>query len=338
LNLLNKKHLKIPKLFNYFFKNDLINNYRIKIDTGFACNANCFFCYYKNFLKDPFMDKSKVFFQIKTAKNLNFKKVEFSGGESSYHPEWFNFLDFAKNLDLKISTLSNGFMFSNYNFLKKSKERGLEEILFSLHSFKDNHDKHLGIKGAFNKIIKAIKNSLDLNLITRINITITPSNQKYLTDLFEFLDKENIFEHIMQYNFLPINEWRNAENIGKKSQDKIDLKNLYSIFDKIINLKKDNILNIRYYPYCLIDKKYHEFLKNYLDHYIDKFDWHPFFIYYDDYKDLNKIKNFKKKSIFYYTNHLKYQRDSQYYYEKHCDFCEFKNICDGYKKGFKGKE
>jgi len=338
MNILNKKNFSVQKYFNYFIKNNLINNYRTKIDTGFACNAKCFFCYYKNHLNDPFIDKSKIFFQIKTAKNLNFKKIEFSGGESSYHPDWFKFLEFGKNLNLKISTLSNGFMFSDYQFLKKSKEKGLEEILFSLHSYKDNHDKHLGVKGAFNKIIKGIKNSLDLNLQTRVNITITLLNQNYLIDLFEFLDKENIFKYIKQYNFLPINEWGDAEKVGEKSQDGINIKSLYSIFDNILDLKKDENLNIRYYPYCLIDKKYHPYIKNYIHHYIDNYDWHPFFMHQNDYKNFDKIKNFKKNSLQYYIEHLNCQRASQYFYSENCENCEFKNICDGFKKGFKGNK
>jgi MoaA/NifB/PqqE/SkfB family radical SAM enzyme len=197
-NLLHKKFKNEIQLFKYFFKNNLINNYRVKIDTGFACNANCFFCYYKTHLKDPFLDSKEIFNQIKVAKSLGFKKMEFSGGESSYHPDWFNFLDFVKENDLEASTLSNGFMFSDYNFIKKSKEKGLSEILFSLHSFKENHDKHLRVKGAFDKIIRAIKNSIKLNITIRINITITPLNQNYLKDLFEYLDKENILQNIHQ--------------------------------------------------------------------------------------------------------------------------------------------
>jgi len=326
------------KFFKKAFKENLINNYRIKIDTGFACNANCFFCYYKKYLKDPFMKKEKIFFQIKTAKKLGFQKVEFSGGESSYHPDWFNFLDFARSLNLQTSTLSNGFMFSDYNFLKKSKEKGLEEILFSLHSYKDNHDKHLGVKGAFIKIINAIKNTLELNIITRINITVTPLNQEYLIDLLEFLDKENIFKNIRQFNFLPINEWTCAKSIGEKSQNKLNLKLLYPIFDKILTIKKDEILNIRYYPYCLIENKYHKYLKNYIHHYIDKFDWHPFFIYYKDFQNKEKIKNFKQKNLNYYLSKLNQQRNSQFFYDRKCLNCKFKSFCDGFKKGYTIKD
>jgi len=321
---------KESEIFKYFFKYDLINNYRIKIDTGFTCNAKCFFCYYKNHLNDPFMDKNKILFQIGTAKKLNFKKMEFSGGESSFHPDWFNFLNYAKNLNLEISTLSNGFKFSDINFLKKSKNYGLNEILFSLHSFKKNHDKHLGINGAFDKIIKAILNSLELNTRVRINITITHSNQNYLLDLFEYLEQQNILPNIYQFNFLPINEWGDAKIVGQKNQNKLNLNLLYPIFDKIINSKK--LLNIRYYPYCFIDKKYHEYLKNHIHHFIDIYDWHPFFIYYANFLDKEKIKAFKFKKLSKYLNFLYQQRQTQYFYEDKCKNCLYKNICDGFKR------
>ena len=322
------------EFFKNAFQNNLINNYRIKIDTGFTCNANCFFCYYRNHLKDPFMKIEKILYQIKIAKSLGFQKMEFSGGESSYHPDWFKILDKVKSLDLQSSTLSNGFMFSDYSFLKKSKEKGLGEILFSLHSYKDNHDKHLGVKGAFNKISKAIKNSLDLDIITRINITITSLNQDYLNDLFEYLDKEDIFKYIRQFNFLPINEWSDAKNVGIKSQNKIKIEKLYNSFDKILDLKKEEVLNIRYYSPCLIDQKYHKNIKNYIHHYTDKFDWHPFFIYYSDFFNKEKIKAFKNKNLKFYLEMLNGQRESQSFYSEVCNSCSHKNLCDGFKKGF----
>ena len=330
MNLLDFSLNNERDYFKYFFKNNLINNYRVKIDTGFSCNAKCFFCYYKTHLNDPFMNKSKIFYQIKTAKSLGFKKVEFSGGESSYHPNWFDFLNYAKSLNLESSTLSNGFLFSNIDFLKKSKNAGLNEILFSLHSFKDNHDKHLGIRGAFDKIIKAILNALELNIRVRINIIITSLNQNYLNNLFEFLDKKDIFQNIHQYNFLPINEWSDAKIIGQKMQSKLNLGLIYPIFDKIID--SNILLNIRYYPYCLIKLKYHKYIKNYIHHYIDKYDWHPFFIYYKDFLNKEKITAFKTKNLSTYLKFLKNQRKSQFIYKKDCENCSYKIICDGFKK------
>ena len=323
------------QFFKNAFKNNLINNYRVKIDTGFTCNANCFFCYYRSHLKEPFMKKEKIFSQIKIAKSLGFQKMEYSGGESSYHPDWFDILDYTKSLNLKSSTLSNGFIFSDFNFLKKSKEKGLEEILFSMHSYKDNHDKHLGVKGAFEKIIQAIKNSIELNLITRINITITPLNQNYLNDLFDYLQKENIFQNINQFNFLPINEWSDAKQVGLKSQSQLNLELIYPIFDKILSQNKKDILNIRYYPYCKIDQKYHPFIKNYIHHYIDKYDWHPFFIYNNDFYNQEKLKNFKLKNIKFYLERLKNQRKSQFEYKDFCTDCKYKTLCDGFKNEIK---
>ena len=313
----------------YFYKNiDKLNNYRIKIDTGFACNANCWFCYYKSHLKDPFMDLKLIQNQIKKAKFMNFKKIEFSGGESSYHPDWFKMIEFGSKLDLKISTISNGFMFSDFDFIKKSKDLGLEEILFSVHGFEDIHDKMLGVKGAWNKITKALENGSKLDLILRINITVTPTNQNTIYKQVKFLlDNFNIH----QFNFILFNNFSDAKKIKVNYKD-MDFETLYKSLDLIetkINHKR--AFNLRYFPFCQIDEKYHFAMYNYLQHWFDEYDWCPMFFYEKDF-NIKNISNFKKQNINYFIKKLINNRNILYFYDKKCIQCQYKGICDGWKK------
>ena len=334
--------LIIKKEFKNILKIKKLNKERIKIDTGFACNAKCYFCYYKSHLNDPYLSIKEIKNQIIYSKLMGFKQVEFSGGESTFHPEWFNMLKFAKRLKLKSSLVSNGLLLSNKDFFIKSKENGLNEVLFSVHGFMDNHDKMVGVSGAFKKIIEALKNAKELNIITRINITVNYMNLKFIPLIIDLLINSEDF-NISQFNFIEINNSHEAFRTAGKQHDKIyeSFKNLELTFDKILDygLKKDlkEILNIRYLPYCKINKKYHPYIKNYIHHWFDNFDWCPMFVHRTDFND-KKINLWKKNNIDYFCNQLKNTRYYWYYKKDHCLTCEYNGVCDGYKKTFKSKK
>jgi len=319
-------------LFKYF-KNYLnkLNDYRIKIDTGFACNANCYFCYYKSHLNDPFLNFEEIKRQINLAKIMKFKQVEFSGGESSIHPDWFKWLDYATSLNLISSTVSNGLKFSNWDFIKKSKEKGLNEILFSVHGYKENHDKMVGVQGAFDKILKAIEYANKLNILVRINITINLLN---IDSIFENINNLLNNYNIRQINFIEINNSHEAFKTATKQHKTIyeRLPELYKTFDLIISkIPYEDCLNIRYVPFCKIDSKYHKYNKNYIHHWFDKWDWNPLFIHRPDFTN-EKMNYWKNKRIEKFVDQLICTRNFWYIKNKDCQECQYKEVCDGYKK------
>ena len=190
-------------------------NERARINTGFLCNYGCEFCYYKDKL-----DQRDSFEQIKEriddVMRYGINQVDLSGGESSIEPNWFNILDYCNSKNLYISTLSHGGKFCDYEFLKKSKEHGLKEILFSLHgSSEEVHDSITKRKGSFNKIITAIKNAKSLNILVRINCTISEKNYLHLDEYITLLKQ---FNNIFELNFLPLNYWSDAKKIKKMTK------------------------------------------------------------------------------------------------------------------------
>jgi len=310
-----------------------INDFKCKIDTGFRCNAKCYFCYNIKSVNDEPMDLSRIKFQILKAKEMKFKKVEFSGGESSYHPDFIKMIEFASSLGLQSSTLSNGLKFKDIGFLKECREAGLNEILFSVHGFKKYHDLSTGVQGSFDLIIESIKNSLELNIKTRINTTVTKNNIYSINELTSFLLSLSADQNcIEQFNFLPINSWSDADKVGSSQQFfiKNNLHIIYQSFDNVLNNNRE--LNIRYLPYCWINQKYHKYIKNHIHHFYDKDDWFPYFMEEDSYHNKKRIKAFKTKNEKFMKDHLEYRRNESYYYEEECNECLFKQECDGFKK------
>jgi MoaA/NifB/PqqE/SkfB family radical SAM enzyme len=287
-------------------------NNRAKLDTGTGCNYNCYFCYYQGEL-DKFDDYETIITRALVLKELGIEEVDLSGGESSIHKDWFKILDFCNKKFSNISCLSNGSKFSNMEFLKKSKEKGLTEILFSLHGYDEKSpDTIVGVKAAWKSMLQSIENAVELQMKVRINCTVTRSNVHHLDEYTEVINKIKP----LQLNFLPLNYWDSAKNL-KKEDYGILTSGIKKSIDK---LDPDIEINVRYVPFCFMDG-YHKYVKGIAQHIYDLKDWNiPAY----DYEPLDKVFEIAKKKRLY-----------SYYKPKKCHKCIFFNECDGIEHKYK---
>lgn len=298
--------------------NTKINN-RAKLDTGTQCNYKCSFCYYIDHL-DKVTEFEVIKKRIDYLYECGITEVDLSGGESSIHKDWFKILDYCTEKNLRISTLSNGYKFADLEFLKKSKEHGLKEILFSLHGYdEESHNKLVNHSKGFNNIIKAIQNANDIGIIIRINCTVQNDNFENLHKFIHLISKFNILE----VNFLTLNYWSDAAGIKT-----IDYNIIVPKIKEAIDLLTDKVkyINVRYTPYCFM-KGYEKYVCNYYQHIYDIYDWN---IALYDYKiDPKEYKMNKHKHLF---EKAKYNRNKTYYKKDECLDCKYLYICDGLEK------
>jgi radical SAM protein with 4Fe4S-binding SPASM domain len=298
-------------------------NERAKLDTGTHCNYRCEFCYYKTQLNDVTefdVIKKRVDYLVA----CGIKEVDLSGGESSIHKQWFDILDYCKSKNLKISTLSNGYKFANKDFLKKSKEHGLEEILFSVHGYdKDSHNTLVGHRKGFENIVQAIENAHELGILVRINCTVTHSNYFNLpTKFVKLVKKLNPFE----INFLTLNYWNDA-----KTQQTIDYSKVMPFVKETIDILKDDVevINVRYTPYCFM-KGYEKYVCNYYQHIYDIYDWN--IAVYNGDIDPEVYRKDPYKAMY---DSAAFKRNNTYYKKHECLDCKYYYICDGVEKQIK---
>lgn len=296
---------------------------RAKLDTGTHCNYRCEFCYYKTQLNDV-TDLDTIKARIDYLYNCGIKEVDLSGGESSIHKHWFDILDYCKGKGLRISTLSNGYKFANREFIERSKQHGLEEILFSVHGYdKDSHNTLVGHRKGFENIIQAIKHAHDIGIIVRINCTVTHKNYKNLpTDFVELMKELNPLE----INFLTLNYWDDAG-----VQETINYKEVTPYIHRTIDLLKEQVklINVRYTPYCFM-KGYEEYVCDYYQHIYDVYDWN--IAVYDGKIDPGEYKKDRHKALY---DAAERKRNWTYYKKQECLQCKHYYICDGVEKQIK---
>jgi len=296
-------------------------NTRAKLDTGTFCNYACNFCYYYDKLHEiTSLDVIKE--RIDYIAECGMTEVDLSGGESSVHKEWFKILDYCTEKGLRISCLSNGFKFADIEFLKKSREHGLREILFSLHGYDEvSHDKIVGRKNAFKRMIKAIQNCHELGIIVRFNCTVTKDNFKQLDN--EYVDLVNSLQP-QQINFLTLNHWDDANKIETFSYNE----STPAIKSSIDKLNVPEIV-VRYTPYCFM-QGYEHYVCNTYHHIHDVKDWN--IAIYNHTLDPDLYKKDPRSELYKKANE---NRNMFYTKQKECLKCKYYYICDGYEKVIK---
>ena len=78
--------------------------------------------------------RSKIRQQMFFGKEYGIKDWDISGGEPSILSYWFDILRDLKLMEFRnIACITNGYKFADNDFLLKSVDHGLNELLFSLH-------------------------------------------------------------------------------------------------------------------------------------------------------------------------------------------------------------
>ncbi len=300
---------------------------RARLDTGPLCNYQCEFCYYRDKL-DQKTDWEVVKQRIDYLHGYGITEVDLSGGESSMSPDWFKILDYCNERFSSISCLSHGGTFANMNHLRKSKEHGLKEILFSLHGpTKETHEAITNRPGSFDKILQAIKNAQELGMIVRTNCTVYYRNYHQLEN--EYADLINSINPT-EANFITLNYWCEGNEL---EFEKVDYKDIADAVKKCINKLNNGIdINIRYAPYCYFEG-YEKYIAGTFQHIYDVRDWNREMYNYDI--DVSRTYTHEEKVQMAYKA-CGQHREFFYHKDLSCVTCKHFYVCDGVEKELTG--
>lgn len=169
---------------------------KVELLLGWICNQNCIFCSVGHKLTQSRKVKSfqEVKKDIDRAKKIKAKVISFSGGEPTIIPYLLDAIKYAKNLNCfeEIELQTNGRMLSYENFAKDILDSGVNRFLFSIHG--DNaklHDSLVMVKGAFEQVVKGIKNIQKFSdgneIDLRTSTVIVKQNYRFLLRIVNFL-------------------------------------------------------------------------------------------------------------------------------------------------------
>ncbi|HTZ11839.1 MAG TPA: radical SAM protein [Candidatus Margulisiibacteriota bacterium] len=245
---------------------------RVKVVTGFRCNADCMFCYYKNRLKEPNLDPSLIKKDLDFAFRQGIREVDFSGGEPTIHPHLGELIGYAKKKGFeKVCIITNGIALANKDYYKSLVEAGLDETLFSVQGHdKDSHDHFVNVDDAFRRMMAALENAYRLGQEIRTNTVVHKKNHADLLKLCKII----VPFKPLQVNFIVVNDWECA---------RVLLKDVVAPYSEVASSLKgacdflksylENI-NVRYIPFCMM-KGYEKYLCDVTQLKYDPYEWVP---------------------------------------------------------------
>ncbi|MCX7641647.1 MAG: radical SAM protein [Elusimicrobiales bacterium] len=177
-----------------------------EITLHYNCNAKCIFCYTENALSKINIDIEKAIIHLKKSYDNGSTLCQIIGGEPTIYTELNKIIISAKKIGYPIiQIVTNGIKLADYKFLKNLKYCGLNSITFSVHShISKKHDKIVGVKNAFSKIIKAIENAIKLDIHITIGTAVTYINHKDIPHIVSFFHQKYHIEsfHIIALHLL----------------------------------------------------------------------------------------------------------------------------------------
>lgn len=155
-----------------------------------ACNSRCLFCLDSDTPRNVYLPKEEVEGELRRGiEELGADKVILSGGEATLHPNFADFVRYAKSIGYdRVQTVTNGYRFAEREFYVEARDAGLGEITFSLHGHTaELHDELTGRAGAFHRLMKGMVRALrdPKGPIVNVDVVICKKNVAVLDKIVE---------------------------------------------------------------------------------------------------------------------------------------------------------
>ncbi len=224
---------------------------RIDVKITFNCNNLCDFCAQgSKRSKIKMKDFSEIEKILRDASKKKVEGVVFTGGEPTLHPKIIEIVAAAKKMGFsRIQLQTNGRSFAYYEFCRKLKEAGANEMGPSLHgSSPEIHEKLTKAPGSFSQTVKGILNCKKLGMYVLTNSVITSVNYKDLPALAKLLTHLKVDQYQFAFVHIIGTAWENKQWIVPKKKDIMP----YVKKGLDIGIKKGIPCFTEAIPYCLM--------------------------------------------------------------------------------------
>lgn len=258
-------------LINLDFRDDVEFNKedkfttRVRLFTGYKCNYDCSFCFYKGQTPQPFHQGIRR--QASIAKINCIDSFDLSGGEPTIIPDWFDTLIYLRDSGfVNIAAITNGSTFENVKFLNRSIDCGMTEALFSYHGpSAEVHDFMTKEPGSYKRLYNSISNVVDTGITLRIITVVTKDNYKYLP----MIAKDMLDIQPDCFNFLPfrLENQATSDNMLQYSDSVKYIKEAIDILSSI-----NTFISVRYIPFCVMTG-YEKYVSGWIQKLFDPYEW-----------------------------------------------------------------
>lgn len=169
-----------------------------------ACNMHCKHCYEEAGIKEnDELTPEEVHRGIDVLARAGVTILAFSGGEPTMHPHILDFARHAHDRGMYVAIATNGWQLSDPARVLEFKEAGVEFYQISIDSPNPTiHDQFRGVRGAWDRAVRAVRNCIEQGLFVEISMTVTRHNVDEVPRMVDFA-RELKANWLMLYNFIP---------------------------------------------------------------------------------------------------------------------------------------
>ncbi|MCP4764184.1 MAG: radical SAM protein, partial [archaeon] len=175
--------------------------------------------------------------------------IALTGGEATTRTDLLELLEYGQNKGFVMGVITNGRKFSDIKFVKEAIKSGLDYVQITLESNNPKiHDDMVGVLGAWEDTVLAIKNFAEEKIFWMTNTTICEKNVDTIPDTIKFL--HNLGAQVFAMNGLIYS------GKGKKFQYAIDEIEFKPILENILDISDNLGLRFIWYTvtqYCTIN-------------------------------------------------------------------------------------
>lgn len=276
---------------------------RVDIKTGFICNNNCRFCVQA----DNKLKGNRNFDEIKKDLEDSRKRcdgVVLTGGEVTIRKDFLDIVKYAESLGYKtIQIQTNGRMFSDLEFCKKTIHAGATEFSPALHGYcAEQHDYLTRAEGSFMQTVRGIKNLKSLGAHVLTNSVVVKPNYRNVPDIAKLLVKLDVDQFQFAFVHPMGNAWANFDSIVPF----ISLAAPYIHKGLEIGIESGKSVMAEAMPFCMM-KCYEEFIA-------------------EKVIPETEIKGTKSQNTYDYSEERKNQGKTKF---NQCKECKWDNVCEG---------
>jgi radical SAM protein with 4Fe4S-binding SPASM domain len=191
--------------------------YTAEIRLTKACNLSCIHCSVKAGRREKDELKTEEITNlIDQISRMGARYVVFTGGEPLLQKDLPFLVETAVSEGLKVSIDTNGTLLTMKK-AKALKKAGVSTIQVSLDGVKETHESIRG-QGTFEKTLKGINNSLNEEIYTTLNFTVSRLNQDDLSEVIK-LSKNLGVNALTMERFAPMGRGEEIEDILQDPQE-----------------------------------------------------------------------------------------------------------------------
>jgi len=189
-------------------------------DFTYRCNLRCKHCYSSAGILRPEMTVEERLKALDILAEAGVAMLALSGGEPILGPGFWEVLKTANDYGIYLAMATNGTLITD-EVARKLAQAGLRYAQVSLDSpIPEVHDEFRGVKGAWEKTVKGIRNLKKYGITVEVSMTVTKLNYKQVPQMIKFVRDELKADMFMMFNFIPTGRGREIINLDLTPEER----------------------------------------------------------------------------------------------------------------------